>query len=65
MTNVTNAYGIEINFDAAVSMMNDEIREAVHAQGIESEQEFFNAYAAAHEDQYGEEWEMNAENPVW
>lgn len=62
---VTNAAGTEINFDAAVNLMDDEIREQLHAEGYETEQEFFTAYEKAHEAKYGEPWELSKANPVY
>ena len=62
---VTNKYGTKIDFDAAVALMDDEIREQLHAEGIETEQEFFTAYEAAHEQKFGSEWELSRENPTF
>ena len=62
---VTNTNGVEIDFDAAVGMMDDELREQLHAEGYETEQEFFTAYEAAHLQKFGEEWEVSKANPVW
>ena len=53
---VMNSRSCEVDFDAAVNTMDDEIREELHRQGIEDPQEFFNAYADAHEEKFGEEW---------
>ena len=66
---VFNPYGVEIDFDAAVSMMDDELRERVHAElsdilDIEcAEQVFFNAYCNHHMLKFGEEWELAKANP--
>lgn len=62
---VINANGHEIDFEAAVQMMDDEIREAVASEGYESEQDFFTAYEKAHVEKYGTEWELSKTNPVW
>lgn len=62
---VTNTNGTEIDFDAAVGMMDDELREQLHADGYETEQDFFTAYEAAHLQKFGEEWEVSKANPVW
>lgn len=62
---VINAAGREIDFEAAVQMMDDEIRERLHAEGYETEQAFFAAYEAAHLAKYGEEWELSKDRPVW
>ena len=66
MNNVTNEYGKRIDFDASVNMMDDELREELHLELAPcSNQEFFDAYCAAHERKFGEEWELAKQNPVW
>lgn len=65
MTIVINRAGTQIYFDAAVNFMDDEIREDLHSEGYDTEQEFFSAYEDAHEEKYGEEWELSKENPTW
>ena len=63
---VINTNGHELDFDAAVMMMDDEIREGLSEDmGSCTEQEFFTAYEAAHEKKFGEEWELSKANPVW
>ena len=56
MNKVIDINGTEIDFDAAVNLMDDEIRERLHDRGIEAEQEFLKAYAAEHEAAFGEEF---------
>lgn len=47
----------QVDFEAAVNLMDDEIREALHAELAPcTEQEFFDAYCKAHEGKYGEEF---------
>ena len=48
--------GRKVNFDACVNMMDDEIRESVHAEIADecTEQEFLNEYARRHYDVYGD-----------
>lgn len=66
MTTITNEFGVEINFDAAVNFMDDEIREMLHEEIAPcTDQEFFDAYCKAHEDKFDEEWELAKENPVF
>ena len=66
MTTITNGFGVEINFDAAVNFMDDEIREMLHEEIAPcTDQEFFDAYCKAHEDKFDEEWELAKENPVF
>lgn len=63
---VKNVAGCEIDYDAAVQLMDDDLREKLHAELVPcSEQEFFTAYEAAHAEKYGEDWELSKENPVW
>ena len=59
---VINMNGTEINYDAAVELMDDEIRESICGT-VDSEQEFFTAYEKEHAKKYGEEWELSKENP--
>lgn len=47
----------QVDFEAAVNLMDDEIREALHAELAPcTEQEFFDAYCKAHEGKYCEEF---------
>nr|DAH24674.1 MAG TPA: hypothetical protein [Caudoviricetes sp.] len=47
----------QVDFEAAVNLMDDEIREALHMEMAPcTEQEFFDAYCEAHEEKYGEEF---------
>jgi hypothetical protein len=62
---VTNQYGVELDFDTAVSLMDDELREEVHALGIDDEQRFLETYEILHRERFGEEWELAKENPVY
>ena len=61
---VINMNGTEINYEAAVELMDDEIRESICGT-VDSEQEFFTAYEKAHAEMYGEEWELSEENPCY
>lgn len=66
---IENQYGIKFNANdwcAIVNFMDDEIREKLHDELAPcSEQEFFDAYAKAHQEKYGETWELAKPNPVW
>ncbi len=65
MMNVTNSNGKVLDFDAAVNLMDDELREkAANRQDWQSEQDFFTAYERAHAAKHGE-WELSKCNPVW
>jgi len=65
MTYVVNTSGYELDFDAAVMLMDDEIREELHNEGFDTEQEFFTAYEQVHAERFGEEWELSKSNPAW
>lgn len=68
---VTNDYGVDIDYDVAVNLMDDEIREQLHEKLVMqsdedcTEQKFFDEYCKAHEEKYGEEWELAKENPCY
>lgn len=47
--------GTQVLFDAAVALMDDEIRERLHGDGIENPQAFVDAYIAAHAAKYNGE----------
>ena len=63
---VKNGYGVEINYDGAVDMMDDDLREEIHMSLAPcTEQEFFDEYAKRHLERFGEEWELAKKNPIW
>ena len=63
---VINMNGTEINYEAAVELMDDEICESLNFEIAPcTEQEFFTAYEEAHIEKYGEEWELSKENPCY
>ncbi|PWM78656.1 MAG: hypothetical protein DBY32_04030 [Phascolarctobacterium sp.] len=63
---VVNSYGVKIDYDVAVMMMDDELRESLHDKLSPcSEQKFFEEYAEAHEKQFNEEWELDKPNPCY
>lgn len=54
---VNNYYGDEVDFDAAMTIADKEICEELHDKMAPCEdQEFFDAYAKAHEDKFGEDF---------
>lgn len=53
---VEDCNGHAIDFEAAINLMDDEIREGLHADGIESKQKFIEAYAERHAEKYGDEF---------
>ena len=60
MTYVTDRNNQAIPFELAVSMMDDDIREALHAKyaGDVSEQMFYNMYVQQHEAKYHQEFTL-------
>lgn len=57
MATIINERGEQIDYDAAVELMDDELREALHAELAPcAEQVFAEAYAKAHEAKFGEPW---------
>jgi hypothetical protein len=57
MSKVVDWNGREIDFDAAVALMDDDIREELHEELSPcTEQRFFNAYLEQHYADYGEEF---------
>lgn len=62
---VKDVYGNEVNYESAVALMDDELREELHAELAPcAEQEFFDAYAKRHMEKYGEKW-APAYNGMW
>lgn len=46
--------------------MDDDLREELNADLAPcAEQEFFEAYEKAHENKFGDEWELAKENPCY
>lgn len=62
---VININGCEIDFEASVNFMDDEIRKALNCELSPcTDQEFFTAYEKAHAAKYGEvDWEFSKPNP--
>lgn len=66
MNTVINSCGEEVDFQASVNYMDDEIRERLHEELSPcTNQEFFDAYAKAHKEKFHEEWFLNVPNSVW
>lgn len=54
---VRNSYGDELYFDVVKCFMDDDIREELHRNLAPcTNQEFFDAYAKAHEEKFGVPW---------
>lgn len=59
MTKITYK-GHQYDADAAINLMDDEIREKLHsARDWKSEQEFFDAYVKAHAETYCKDFVIN------
>lgn len=67
MAKVINKNGYELDFDAALMYMDDEIKEKLNREMpyCFSDQEFFTAYEKAYEKATGEEWFLSESNPTW
>lgn len=63
---VKNSWGVEVYFNAAVELMDDDIRERLHMELAPcSEQEFFTAYCNEHQRIFGEGFALDTRNPVY
>lgn len=63
---IQNDWGVSIDFEVAVNLMNDELREFIHDELAPcTEQEFFDKYCEEHFNKYGEEFELNKMNPTF
>ena len=63
---VVNEYGVKIAYNVAAELMDDEIREQLYnSQWWDSEQDFFDAYAKAHKEEYGEPWVLDDPHPQY
>lgn len=63
---VTNASGAQIDYTAAVALMDDETREELAAELAPcTDQDFFAAYEKAHLAKFGEPWELSKPNPIF
>jgi predicted thioesterase len=50
--------GREVDFDACVQMMDEEIREGLHGRCVTNPQEFLDAYCLIHKYEHGKEFEI-------
>lgn len=50
--------GCHVDFDACVALMDDDIREKLHAEGFENEQDFLDRYVELHAAKYGEKFDI-------
>lgn len=64
MKSIRNSYGVEIDFEVAVNLMDDELRELVAWNCSPcSNEEFFDAYASAHFAKFNGIWELDTAHP--
>jgi hypothetical protein len=62
MTTIRNFNDCEIDFDAAVNLMDNRLREELHdavAGTDTTEQEFYDMYCEAHRKRFGKGFEVN------
>lgn len=63
---VVNEYGVNIDYDLAVSFMDDDLREEIHGDLAPcTDQQFFDEYAKRYEQKFNEVWELAKENPCY
>lgn len=63
---VVNEWGVAIKINAALELMDEDIYQDLDARlNPCSAQELFDAYCKAHEEKYGEPWELAKANPVY
>lgn len=66
MTIVINSRGTAIDYDAAVALMDDDLREEVAGDLVPcTEQEFFNEYCKRYAIKFGAPWELDKSNPTY
>lgn len=66
MSKVINEYGVIVDYDASVLLMDDDLREDIHRELAPcADQEFFNEYAKRHAEKFGEIFELAKENPCY
>lgn len=66
MTKVRNQFGVEVNFEAAVEYMDNDLREKLHIDLVPcTEQEFFTAYCKAHKEHFKEAFVLDESNPIY
>lgn len=66
MSKIINGYGVIVDYDMAVLLMDDDLREDIHRELAPcTDQEFFNEYAKRRAEKFGEIWELAKENPCY
>lgn len=63
---VINPFGEVVPANVAAQLMDDDLREALHRKMAPCrEQDLFNAYCSAHQEKFGEVWELAKSNPCY
>lgn len=63
---VINQYGVEIDYEVAEGLMDDDLREFIaYNVWTESNQEFFDLYCTHHLNKFGCEFELNTATPQY
>ena len=63
---VINLSGTYVYFEAAVNLMDDDLREELHLELAPCDnQKFFTAYELAHKEKFGEDWELSKAKPIY
>lgn len=70
MSKVINKNGTEIDYEAALALMDEDIlddmsQEWYSAYHPMTDQDWFTRYETLHEQKYGEEWELSKSNPTY
>lgn len=65
-TVVINCNGVAVKYEAAVMLMDDDLREELHSRLAPcSEQKFFSAYETEHEKRFGSVWVCSRAKGAW
>ena len=70
MIKVINKNGTEVDFQAALALMDEQITDAMLDEWCKecyllTDQAWFSRYEHRHEEKYGEEWELSKANPTY
>ena len=73
MSKVINRNGIEIDYESALMLMDEDILDIMSHEWYGwdavyspvTDQEWFSCYEVLHEVKYGEEWELSKANPTY
>lgn len=73
MGKVINKNGTEIDYEAALALMDEDILDDMSLEwyllgGVPhpvTDQDWFSRYEVLHEQKYGEEWELSKANPAY